>query len=174
MPIVAPPRSPRAAVYELITLRPAMPADVTGLRALCEAAAPRELGWLADGTMSAAEFAQGAGDPGGVSLVALRGEGRAAEPVGLARLCADPDGVAGEFLVLVHASARGRGLGRLLVERMLADCRLRELLLVRAATLEGNAAMLALARACRFQLLPAADGTVELVRALLPSTEDAW
>jgi acetyltransferase len=83
--------------------------------------------------------------------------------------------VAGEFLILVHASARGRGLGRLLVERMLADCRLRELLLVRATTLPGNVAMLGLARACRFQLLPAADGSVELVRALRPPpTEDAW
>lgn len=174
MTIVAPAGSPRATAYELITLRPATPADVSGLRALCEAARPRELGWLGEGAMSAAEFAHGAGEPGGVSLVALRGEGRAAELVGLARLCADPDGVAGEFLILVHASARGRGLGRLLVERMLADCRRRELLLVRAATLQGNVAMLALARACRFELLPAADGTVELVRALLPRTEDAW
>jgi acetyltransferase len=161
------------AVYELITLRPAMPADRAALRALCEATAPRELGWLAHGAMSAAEFALGAGDPAGISLVALRGAGKEAEPVGLARLCADPDGVAGEFAVLVHASARGRGLGRLLIERMLADCRRRELLLVRAATLPGNAAMLALARACRFQLLPAADGTVELVQALAPSGEDA-
>ena len=164
MILVATPGAPRAAAYELITVRPAMAADVTGLRALCEAAAPRELGWLADGTMSAAGFADGALDARGVSLVALRGEGGAAEPVGLARLCADPGGVAGEFLILVHASARGRGLGRLLVERMLADCRHRKLLLVRGAALQGNAAMLALARACRFQLLPAADGSVELLR----------
>jgi GNAT superfamily N-acetyltransferase len=174
MSIVAAPGVPRAAAYELITLRPATPADVSGLRALCEAAPPRELGWLADGTLSAAEFAEGAADPRGVSLVALRGEGGTAEAVGLARLCADPDGVAGEFLVLVHASARGRGLGRLLVEHMLADCRRRELLLVRGATLQGNAAMLALARACRFQLLPAAEGAVELLRTLAPLAEDAW
>jgi acetyltransferase len=157
---------PFSAAYELITLRPALPADGAGLRALCEAQAPRELGWLAGGTMTAAEFALGAGAPGGISLVVLSGEGRHPEPVGLARLCADPDGVAGEFAIIVGAQARGRGFGRLLVERMLADSRNRGLLLVRAAALPDNAAMLALARACRFQLLPAMDGTVELVRAL--------
>ena len=164
----------RPTAFELITLRPAVPADGAGLRALCEAQAPRELAWLAGGTMSASEFARGAadpGDPGGISLVVLRGEGRPPEPVGLARLCIDPGGVAGEFAILVAASARGCGFGRLLMERLLADCRGRGLLLVRASALPGNAAMLALARACRFQLLPAADGTVELVQALGPCPE---
>lgn len=171
MVFVAPPTRPRAAAYDLITLRPAMPADVAALRALCEAMAPRELGWLAGGAMSAAAFAFGAPDPDNISVVALRGEGRGAELVGLVRLCTDPDGIAGEFAIIVHAAARGRGLGRLLVERMLADCRRRDLLLVRAAALSGNAAMLGLARACRFQLLPAADGSVELVRALARRAE---
>src|SRR5438067_7713323 len=166
--------SPRAAAYELITVRPAVPADGAALHALCEAMAPCELGWLARGEMSAAEFAWGVGDPGGISLIALRGEGRHAEPIGLARLCADPDGIAGEFAVLVHVSARGCGLGRLLVERMLADCRRRELLLVRASALAGNAAMLALARACRFTLLPAADGSIELLQALAPWPREDW
>lgn len=169
--LVAPPAGPRATVYEVITLRPAQPGDGAALRALCVAAAPAELAWLAGGTMSAAAFALGAADPDGISLVALRGVGDGAEAVGLARLCVDADGTAGEFAVVVHPSARGRGLGRLLLERMLADCRGRGLLLVRAAALPGNAAMLGLARACRFQLLPAADGTVELVQALAPGAE---
>lgn len=171
MIVVAPPEGPRAAVYEVITLRPAVPDDGVALRALCEAAPPAELAWLARGEMSAAAFAFGAGDPDGISLVALRGGGAGSEAVGLARLCADADGMAGEFAVIVHASARGRGLGRLLVERMLEDCRRRGLLLVRAAALPDNTAMLGLARACRFQLLPAADGTVELVQALARRAE---
>ena len=174
MSFAASPGSPRAAAYELITVRPAVAADGVALRALCEAMAPGELGWLARGAMSATGFALGVGDPDGISLVALRGVGRLSEPVGLARLCADPDGVAGEFAVLVHASARGRGLGRLLVERMLADCRRRDLLLVRAAALPGNVAMLALARACRFALLPAADGSIELMQALAPWPREDW
>lgn len=168
---VAPPPGPRAVAYEVITLRPALAEDGVSLRALCESAAPPELGWLAGGTMTAAAFALGAGDPAGISLVALRGARAPLEAVGLARLCVDADGTAGEFAVVVHASARGHGLGRLLVERMLADCRHRGLLLVRAAALPGNAGMLALARACGFQLLPAADGTVELVQALAPRPE---
>src|SRR5437764_5241637 len=74
MSFAASPASPRAAAYELITLRPAVAADVAALHALCEAMAPRELGWLAGGAMSAAEFALGVGDPDGISLVALLGE----------------------------------------------------------------------------------------------------
>jgi acetyltransferase len=162
---------PRPTAYELITLRPPVPADGPGLRALCEAQAPRELAWLAGGTMSPSDFARGACEPRGISLVVLRGEGGHPEPVGLARLCIDPGGVAGEFAILVAMSARGRGFGRMLLERLLADCRRRGLLLLRASSLPGNAAMLALARACRFQLLPAADGTIELVQALAPCAE---
>jgi acetyltransferase len=168
MVIAAPPATPRAQSYELITLRPAVADDGAALRTLCEAMAPPELGWLAGGAMSAAGFARCAADPDGISLIALRGEGDQAQAVGLACLRVDPDGIAGEFAIIVHAAARGRGLGRMLLERMLADCRSRKLLLVRAATLPDNAAMLGLARACRFQLLPAADGTVELVQALAP------
>lgn len=165
---VAPPAGPRAAAYEVITLRPAAPDDREPLRGLCEAGPPPELAWLAGGTMTAAEFALGAADPDGISLVALRSADAGAEMVGLARLCVDADRTAGEFAVIVHGAARGRGLGRLLVERLLADSRRRGLLLVRAAARPDNAAMLGLARACRFQLLPAADGTVELVQALAP------
>ena len=102
----------------------------------------------------------------GIGLVALRGEGPNAELVGLARLAVDPDDIAGEFAILVHPSARRRGVGRLLMERLLSDCRRRGLRLVRSAALPRNRAMLALARGCGFQLLPAADGTVELVMAL--------
>lgn len=102
---VASSAGPRATAFEAFALRAAIAADGAGPRALCEGQAPRELAWLAGGTLSPAEFA-----------------------------------------LLVHAAARGRGLGRLLVQRMLDECR-RALLLVRAAALPDNAAMLALARA---------------------------
>lgn len=172
MVFVAPQTGSPGAAYEVMRLRPAVRADGASLRALCAAAAPAELAWLAGGTMTPAEFARGAGDPAGISLVAQCGEGSCSELVGLARLCVDPDRIAGEFAVLVHAHMRGRGIGRLLLDRLLADCRRRDLILVRAAALPDNTAMLALARACRFDLLPAADGTVELAKSLAPRAED--
>lgn len=154
--------------HGLLTLRPAVAADGPAQRALCDALAPADLALFGAGALSPAVLAACiAGEPvGGIGLVALRGEGADAELVGLARLAADPDGIAGEFAILVHPSARRRGLGRQLVERLLADSRRRGLLLVRTAALPRNTAMLALARGCGFQLLPAADGTIELVMAL--------
>jgi acetyltransferase len=156
----------RLRAHEVLTLRPAVPADAAAQRALCEAMAPPDFRLFGAGPPVPGGLA---GEPGaldGVGLVALRGEGGDAGLVGLARLALDPDGVAGEFALLVHPAAQRRGLGRLMMERLLGESRRRGLRLVRGAALPRNTAMLALARAAGFQLLPAADGTVELMLAL--------
>jgi GNAT superfamily N-acetyltransferase len=155
--------------HEVMTVRPAVPADGAALHALYAALTPADLGSLG-GAPPLDNLARGAGcgNVRAVSLVAQRGDGPASQLIGLVRLYADRDGIAGEFAILVHPSARCRGLGRLLLERLLSECRRRRLLLVRASALPRNAAMLALARRCGFQRLPAADGTVELALVLAP------
>jgi acetyltransferase len=95
---------------------------------------------------------------------------RCAEPgdstLGVARVSIDPDNVVAEFAVVVRSDLKGHGLGRLLMDCLLDYCRGRGLAQVRGSSLAGNTRVHALARDCGFQLLPAADGTVEMVLAL--------
>ena len=102
-----------------------------------------------------------------MAFIATRsGPGGAAETLGVVRVVSDPDGIAGEFAIIVRSDLHGRGLGRLLMAQLLEYCRARGLERVSGVALADNVGMHRLARACRFQLLPAADGNVEMVLAL--------
>ncbi len=46
-----------------------------------------------------------------------------AETLGVARVATDPDNIEAEFAVLVRSDLKGRGLGRLLLERLFRYCR---------------------------------------------------
>ena len=52
-----------------------------------------------------------------------QGEGGAEEILGVARACADPDNVAGEFAVMVRPDLKRQGLGRLLMQKLMRYCR---------------------------------------------------
>jgi len=102
-----------------------------------------------------------------MALIATRpGPDGAAETLGVARVAIDPDGIVGEFAIVVRSDLHRRGLGRLLMDRLLDYCRTRGLERVRGVALADNVVMHRLARACGFQLLPAADGNVEMVLTL--------
>jgi acetyltransferase len=102
-----------------------------------------------------------------MAFIATRpGPGGAAETLGVVRVVIDQDGTAGEFAIIVRSDLHGRGLGRLLMARLLEYCRVRGLERVCGVALAGNVGMHRLARACGFQLLPAVDGNVEMVLAL--------
>jgi len=89
-----------------------------------------------------------------------------AETLGVVRIGIDPDNIAGEFAIVVRSDLKGKGLGRLLMARLLDYCRARGLALVRGSALAGNMDMLALARAFGFQLTPEPGGTVQLLLRL--------
>jgi acetyltransferase len=102
-----------------------------------------------------------------MAFIATRaGPGGADETLGVVRVHADPDNVAGEFAIIVRSDLKGRGLGRLLMACLLDYCRARGLSMVRGTALTGNVRMHALARRFGFRLQPEADGTVELVLPL--------
>ena len=84
----------------------------------------------------------------------------------MARVVADPDNIAGEFAIVVRTDLKGRGLGRLLMACLLDYCRAQGMSVIRGTALTDNLRMHALARALGFQLLPAPDGTVEMVLTL--------
>ncbi|MFJ1471749.1 bifunctional acetate--CoA ligase family protein/GNAT family N-acetyltransferase [Massilia orientalis] len=104
-----------------------------------------------------------------MAFIATRpGPAGTAETLGVVRVAIDPDNTVGEFAIVVRSDLQGRGLGRLLMACLLDYCRARGLARVVGVALADNVGMHRLARACGFQLLPAVDGSVEMVLALSP------
>ena len=79
------------------------------------------------------------------------------ETLGVVRAICDPDNVEAEFAVTVRSDLKGRGLGRLLMQRLVDYLRSRGTQRVVATTMQENAGMLALARGIGFAVTPAAD-----------------
>jgi len=75
--------------------------------------------------------------------------------LGVVRLAADPDNVRGEFAIVVRSDLHRRGLGRLLMTRLIAYARARRLSELFGDILTENKAMLALCAELGFTLGPA-------------------
>lgn len=72
-------------------------------------------------------------------------------PLGVVRLYADPDNIAGEFAVIVRSDWHGRGLGTALLRRLIERARERGLSRIVGSVLSDNAAMLRLAHDVGFE-----------------------
>jgi acetyltransferase len=79
------------------------------------------------------------------------------EGMGIVRLVADPDNRQGEFAIVVDPSFRNRGLGRLLMERIIAHGKQRGLGEIFGHVLEDNAPMRKLCRSLGFAEKKSAD-----------------
>jgi acetyltransferase len=102
-----------------------------------------------------------------MAFIATRRDAAGAdETLGVVRLQADPDNVAGEFAIVVRSDLKGKGLGRLLMTCLLDYCNMRGLAILHGVALAGNLRMHELARACGLRLHAAEDGTVEMALAL--------
>ncbi|PLZ00896.1 GNAT family N-acetyltransferase [Burkholderia sp. WAC0059] len=77
--------------------------------------------------------------------------------LGVVRAMADPDNETAEFAVTVLSTEKGRGLGRLLMARIIAYARSRGTHWLLGEALRENAAMIHLARTCGFTLTPTDD-----------------
>ena len=78
----------------------------------------------------------------------------------------DPDNVAAEFAIQVAGDWQGRGLGRLLLAKMLAYLRGRGTAEVFGTCLKENTAMATLAGNLGFTVSASPDGTVAMRRRL--------
>jgi acetyltransferase len=89
------------------------------------------------------------------------------ETLGVARAVADPDNVEAEFAIIVRTDLKGRGLGRLLLDKMVRYCRERGTQRLVALVLRENTGMIELARAFGLRIdAPATDH--DALRFVLP------
>ena len=92
------------------------------------------------------------------------------QTLGVARAMVDPDNVDAEFGVIVRSELKGSGLGRLLMEKLVAYLRAQGTQRLVATVLDHNERMLKLARDMGFQEDPTkkngAEGTKGIFMAL--------
>jgi acetyltransferase len=86
------------------------------------------------------------------------------ETLGVVRVVADPDNESAEFAVAVRSDMKGHGLGKLLMTRIIAYARRRGTRFIVGEILRENAPMLALAKACGFEIRTSEDPSVASVR----------
>ena len=102
-----------------------------------------------------------------MALAAVRREGGAAEMLGVSRYYLDPATGEAEFALIVNDAHQGQGLGRHLLERLIAVARGRGVRRLAGPVLAENAPMLELTRALGFAAEPTGEGTVvRMVRDL--------
>jgi acetyltransferase len=163
-----------ASAVGALTLRPIRPEDAAAHVAFFHALTPEDVHFRMFGMMrelppaQLARFTQIDYAREMAFIATRQGPGGVPETLGVVRVAVDPDNVVGDFAIVVRSDLKRRGLGRLLMDCMLDYCRARGLARVRGAALTANTRMHGLARACGFQLLPAPDGTVEMVLELGP------
>lgn len=86
-----------------------------------------------------------------MALVAVR-EDDPLETVGAARLVREPNADRGEFAILVERAMRGRGVGRRLMEKLIAWARAQGMAAIVGQVLADNAPMLAFTKRLGFEL----------------------
>lgn len=101
-----------------------------------------------------------------MAFILTRSAGGEGETLGVARVVADPDNIAGEFAIVVRSDLKGQGLGTVLMEALIAYCEGRGLREIAGVALADNVRMHALARRLGFALAPGGDGAVAMRRVL--------
>jgi acetyltransferase len=85
---------------------------------------------------------------------------------GITRLAADPDGRRAEFAVIVRSDLKGRGVGRYLLDRLIAYAKSRGIKELFGDVLAENTAMLALCRDLGCSFVPSSAGVLRATMAI--------
>ena len=99
-----------------------------------------------------------------MAFIAIEGGGSVAETLGVVRVVAGPDYSTAEYAILVRSDLKGKGLGALLMAKVVRYCRARGIGEIVGDVLTANGPMLALARDIGFEVLPGAESGVCRVR----------
>jgi acetyltransferase len=152
-----------------VTLRPIRPEDEPAHRAFFEKLSPDDLRFRFFTVFRTIPHAQLArytqiDYERQMAFIAIRTDQNGIdETLGVARADADPDNQVAEFAVIVRSDFKGRGLGEILMNKLIAYCRQRGTREMVGYVLPENQRMLALARRLGFECEPApADGVMQL------------
>ena len=104
-------------------------------------------------------------------IAVARADGEDEETLAVARAIADPDRTRAEFAILVRSDLKGKGLGALLMRKLIRYCREREIGELVGEVLTTNDGMLGLARHLGFEIGRGEDS--ETLRARLSLAERA-
>lgn len=89
------------------------------------------------------------------------------ETLGVVRVIADPDGIEAEFAIVVRSDLKSRGLGRILMNKIIAYCKQRGLQEISGETLCQNDSLLGLVRRLGFSTVRSPDGDTFLLKLRL-------
>lgn len=108
-----------------------------------------------------------------MALAAFPADGPDRSGLGVVRLLSDPDNQRAEFAITIRSHDKGRGLGRALMERIMAYAAKRGVGEVWGDVLADNSRMLALCDELGFERIGAEDGIVHVRRRIAPPDEAA-
>ncbi|WP_019142688.1 GNAT family N-acetyltransferase [Noviherbaspirillum massiliense] len=91
-------------------------------------------------------------------------EGGGTETIGVARAIADPDNVNAEFAVIVRSDLKGKGLGKMLMKKLIDYCCARGTKEMVGEALGDNKALLNMVRGLGFQVRPDPESGTMLLR----------
>ncbi|HTI17810.1 MAG TPA: GNAT family N-acetyltransferase, partial [Trinickia sp.] len=161
---------------EQLTIRPIRPEDEAAHAALIAAMTPDDLRMRFFGSVRGFDHTQLARMTQidynrEMALIATTNDAHGAQrTLGVVRIVVDPDNEYAEFAVALRSDQKGKGLGKRLMTRIIDYARARGTRFMVGEILRENTAMLALAKACGFELHPSEDpGVVSARLALQPS-----
>ncbi|WP_118181460.1 GNAT family N-acetyltransferase [Paraburkholderia phosphatilytica] len=160
-----------------LTVRPIRPEDEAAHRELVESMTPDDLRlrfFSAVGTFDHSQLARMTQidyDREMALIATVPRDDGTCQTLGVVRAVADPDHETAEFAVAIRSDQKGRGLGRLLVQRIIAYARVRGIHWLVGEALRENSGMIALARSSGFTLTPTEDPTVVGFRLAIEQEE---
>jgi acetyltransferase len=89
------------------------------------------------------------------------------ETLGVVRTVTDPDNESAEFAVLVRSDLKGKGLGSMLMKKIVDYCRSRGTAEIKGLVLASNESMIGLARSLGFRIESGPDGDTVVARLAL-------
>jgi acetyltransferase len=151
---------------ETMMIRPVRPEDEPQHRAFLESLDPQDVYFRFFGMVrhfehsQLARFTQIDYDREMALVVVRNAASEGQQTVGVARIVCDPDNIEAEFAVIVHSDLKGKGLGTIVMQKLIAYCRKRGTRRIVGQVLADNKRMLALSQRLGFVRRPSEDKEV--------------
>ncbi|CAB3755389.1 GNAT family N-acetyltransferase [Paraburkholderia humisilvae] len=161
-----------------LSVRPIRPEDEAAHRELIGAMTPDDLRLRFFGAVRGFDHSQLARmtqidyDREMALIATVPNEDGTTRTLGVVRAVSDPDNETAEFATAVRSDQKGRGLGRLLMQRIIAYAKARGTHWLVGEALRENAAMIGLAKACGFTVTSTDDPSVVGFRMALDEPEE--